>query len=68
MRVELDTPSACIAPGEPGFPWMGLACVIGVGLALSVFLTGHATDELGVAVLTEQVSDAHLAGTAPSFE
>src|SRR5260370_16493080 len=32
---------------EPGFPWIGLVRVIGVGLG--GFLTGHATDEPGVA-------------------
>jgi hypothetical protein len=48
VRVEHDTPGRCIAPREPGFSWIGLVCVIGVS-ALGEFLTGHATDEPGVA-------------------
>ena len=48
--VSSATPvGLCIAPGEPGLPWIGVARVIGIGLGFGVFLTGDATDEPSIA-------------------
>jgi hypothetical protein len=49
LRIEHDAVGRRIAPGEPGLPRIGLLGMPGIGVALRIFLTGAAPDELGIA-------------------
>ena len=65
--IERDAVGCRVAPGEPGFPRIGLIGAIGVGLGLGVFAAGHPADQPGAAAepvmqALEQPGHAVLAG------